>query len=119
MLRPPALGPERRLGTAELATKLELKPACLTSDAGSEAFQEHLVGLGRRKGGEEECRNMRNAGLQETEAGQVLQTIEEEGRWPLTFLAWVGLGPGSGRLDFIKLESSPSLSMSDGRPEVS
>lgn len=68
--------------------------------------------------GEEECRIMRNAGLQETEAGQVPQTVEEEWRWPLTFLAWVELNLGRGRLDFIKLESSLNLPICDGRPEV-
>lgn len=83
----PAEGPE-------LTAKLELQTVCLACGPGSEALQEHLMGLRRRKGGEEECEIMRNAGLQETEAEQVLQTIQGEERWPLTFFSLGGAGPG-------------------------
>lgn len=39
--------------------------------------------------------------------------------WPLTFLAGVRLGPGRGRLDFIKLEAARNLTICDVRSEVS
>lgn len=40
-------------------------------------------------------------------------------RWPLTFLAEVGLGPGMIRLDFIKLETARNLTKCDIRSEIS
>ena len=60
------------------------------------------MGLGRRKGGEQECRITRN---RETEAGQVPQAAEEEG----SLLPC----PGRGGLDFIKLQAAKNLTICD------
>lgn len=60
------------------------------------------MGLGRRKGGEQECRISRN---RETGAGQVAQAAEEK----RSLLPC----PGRGGLDFIKLQAAENLTICD------
>lgn len=67
--------------------------------------------LGRRKGGEQECRITRN---RETQAGQVPQAAEEKGNLLAPHIFGKGgAGPGKRQVDLIKLEAARNLTICD------
>lgn len=114
----PTLGPERGPGHTELAAEPGLRPWHSTCIQAPRRPRNTWMGLGRRKGRGTGMWDYKK--LETPKMGGCHKLQRRRGAsWPLTFLAGVGLGPGRGRLDFIKLEAARNLTICDIRSEVS